>query len=231
MSTNGKNPPRLALTILSIILPKRTYDCLIGDLIEEHSKRSQLDQKQADSWFWQQTTESACIYAVNAMTNKSMGKFINTLFTVTIFLTCLFLVAWLSKVDTFDSYSLGLWDKILSGQAHSVLAEPNFWQQIPSLVPTLVDCLMFIDLPAIMISTTLLGALYWLNSKFNLSASQLAIIGYCAMFSPYLYALFYLSNNSLAPHLVGPYIACGLLTIFYMLFPISCLINKKLTFS
>lgn len=231
MTNNYQTPPRLALFILSIILPKHLYDNVVGDLIEEYAKLSELDKKQAELWFWQQTIQSTRIYALNALTSKSMYKLVNTLFTSAILLTCLFLVSWLSKVDTFDSFSLGLWDRILSGQAHSLLAEPTFWQTIPSLVPTLADCLMFIDLPAIMISATLLGALYWLNSKFSLSAAQVALIGYGAMFSPYLYSLTYLSSNTLAPHFVGPFLACGLLSIFYMLLPVSHLVNQKLNIS
>lgn len=229
MNDNEATPSKLALLLLYLLLPKHIYDNVIGDLLEEFSSLSKQNQTEANAWFWQQTLASSKVYVVQYLTGKGMVKFINTMLSSAVFITCLLLVSWLSTVDSFDSYSAGLWQRLLAGQAHSVLAEAEFWQSLPSLVPSFYDGLMFIDLPAVLISTLVITALYWLNQNVNLSASQVAVIGYSAMFSPYLYSLIYLGNNTLAAKLVGPYLACGLLSIFYMLIPVSYLVNKKLT--
>ena len=52
--------------------------------------------------------------------------------------------------------------------------------------------------------------------------------GYGEMLEPYAWALIHINSQQLAPKQIGPVIAFGLITFFYMILPVSYMVNKKL---
>lgn len=221
-------PPRLAMMLLSLILPKRIHNNLIGDLLEEYEQMSEGDHKAAKSWFWRQVLETNFIYLSSLLSRPTVLYKLNILIPLGLFFLATLLISWLSSMNSLEGYSEGMWQRILEGKVHLALFESAFWQDLQQFFPSLSDFNMYIDLPSVLFTTVNLIVLYKMDKKLDFSALRMAVWGYGLMLVPYVWALIHINTQHLEPKQIGPVIAFGLITFFYMILPVSYMVNKKL---
>lgn len=228
MKNAPNKPPKLALVLLYLLLPKRILDNLIGDLLEEFALLQQRTPEQAHSWFWQQSLATCVSYFRHLLTQPNTLQKLNIILPVVTFFLLLVLISWLSNISSLEHYSAGMWDRVLQGRVHTALIEPAFWQDFWFCLTRLFDLSMYIDLPALVMAAVILTTLLKLSHQLKLCACKMALWGYSLTLAPYLWALVYINSHSLLATEVGPVIAFGLLSFLYLLLPVSFIVHKKL---
>ncbi len=225
---NNAQPPRLAMMLLSLILPRRIHNNIIGDLLEEYEQISESDHKAAKSWFWRQALETNLIYLSGLLRRPTVLYKLNILIPFGLFLLATLLISWLSNMNSLAGYSEGMWQRLLEGKVHLALFESAFWQDLKQFFPSTLDFSMYIDLPSVLFATVNLIVLYKMDKKLDFSALRMAAWGYGLMLVPYAWAFIHINTQQLVPKQIGPVIAFGLITFFYMILPVSYMVNKKL---
>ena len=228
MSNRHPTPPKAALLLMSIILPKQIKNSLIGDLIEEYELLIADGSKDANAWFWKQAMETNLIYVSSLLRRPSFLRKLNILIPFILFTFASLLITWLSHMGSLNGYSEGMWQRLLEGKIHLALFEPTFWQEINQLLLKVGSLSMYLHLPSMLFAATSLLVLYKLDKKLNFSALKMAVWGYGFMLLPYTWALIHINTHPLMPKQIGPLLAFGLITVFYMLLPVSYVVNKKL---
>src|SRR5258707_1055532 len=80
-------PPRLADLLMYITLPKKSFNCIKGDLTEEYNTVAlpEMGSKRANRWYWWEVLRSigptlrgeiACARITSNRRNEIMGMFI-----------------------------------------------------------------------------------------------------------------------------------------------------------
>jgi hypothetical protein len=220
-------PPKLAMFLINLILPTHLIDTLLGDLLEEFQCKAEEDHKFANQWFWQQSLQTSALYFSKVFSSPSFAKKLNIFIPLCMLVGIILLVVWLSDMDELVGFSDGFWDSLLQGKLHMALFESAFWEQSINVLFNM-NIWMFIDLRALLLATFNIGLLSYLNKTQTMSALRLAVWGYSLMLAPYVLSVSYLSNHALAPKETGPIIAMGILSLMYMLIPVSYMVNKKL---
>ena len=228
MNKSHPTPPKLAMMLMSITLPKRIHQNLVGDLLEEFEQMREQDNKAANAWFWRQTMETSFIYLSSLLRRPTVLQKLNLFVPFILFLLATLLISWLSHMNSLEGYSEGMWQRLMEGKIHLALFEPAFWQDLEHFSPYLFDFNMYLDLPSVVFATINLLVLYKIDVKLDLSALKTAAWGYSLMLVPYAWALIHINTQSLMPKQIGPVIAFGLITFFYMILPVSFMVNKKL---
>lgn len=229
MSKRHPTPPKAALLLMSVTLPKQIKHNLIGDLIEEYELLIEGGSKDANAWFWKQAIETNLIYISSLLRRPSFLRKLNLLMPFVLFILATLLITWLSQMDSLDGYSEGMWQRLLEGKVHLALFEPAFWQEINQILSKVGNISMYFDIPSMLFAAVNLFVLCKLDKKLNFSALKMAIWGYGLMLVPYTWALIHINTQPLMPKQIGPLLAFGLITLFYMLLPVSYMVNKKLT--
>ena len=225
---NKVKPPKVALFLLTLILPKSIQNNLIGDLIEEFEALSEQDGKAANAWFWQQTVDTNLIYLASLIRRPSVLQKLNILLPLSLFTLTILLISWLSNMDSLEGYSDGMWPSLLEGKIHLALFEPAFWQDSTVFFTEVTNIQMFLDIPSIVFAFVVLITLRYLNKKLRISAVNMAVWGYTLVLLPYLWALIHINTQQLSPTQIGPLLAFGLLSFLYLVLPVSYMVNKKL---
>lgn len=228
MSKPQSTPPKAALLLMSMILPKQIESNLIGDLIEEYQLLIADGRKDADAWFWRQAMETNLIYISSLLRRPSVLRKLNILVPFILFTFASLLITWLSHMDSLEGYTEGMWQSLLEGKIHLALFEPAFWQEINQTLLKMGDLSMYLHLPSMLFTSVSMLLLYKLDKKLNFSVLKMAVWGYGLMLVPYSWALIHINTQQLMPTQIGPLLAFGLITIFYMILPISYMVNKKL---
>ena len=224
---NTQQPPTVASLLLRSILPKRFAENIMGDLDEEFTKRMQENSSLAKRWYWQQCIETMLVYGSKKFSTVSFLGRLNFYLPIFMFAVVVALISLLSNLDDPEVISPDFWGQLLQGKIHVAVLTESFWQNFQYFM-TEINLGMLIDIPAIIITSFNIALLYYLDKKQQVSTLRLAIWGYALTFIPYIWTLMHLSSHNLPPKLVGPIIAMGILTILYMLIPVSYMVHKRL---
>lgn len=228
MNKHQVKPPKVALFLLALILPKSIQNHLIGDLIEEFEVLSEQDCKAANAWFWQQTIDTNLIYLAGLIRRPSVLQKLNIFLPLSLFMLTTLLISWLSNMDSLEGYSEGMWPSLLEGKIHLALFEPAFWQDSTLFFTEVTNVQMFLDIPSIVFAFVALFILRYLNKKLSVSAIYMAVWGYGLVLLPYLWVLIHINTQQLSPTQIGPLLAFGLLSFLYLVLPVSYMVNTKL---
>jgi len=224
---NDLEPPKLANQMMSLLVPKWLRDNVIGDLEEEFYEIANNDVRQANKWYWQQSLETCLVYL-----RKKLGSFevlgrLNFYLPLAMFLVVASLVVFLSIFEDPEFISKTFWDELLEGKIHVALFSENFWHNFWSILK-MAEWQMFIHIESLVIATFNIGVLLYLDKKENATALKLAVWGYALAFIPYVMSIAHIASISLLAQQIGPMIATGLISLLYMLLPVSLLVHRKL---
>ncbi len=220
-------PPRLANKIMSLLLPARFLDNVLGDLEEEYYELAERDVKSANKWYWQQSMATSMIYLQKRLGSVEVLGRLNFYLPLAIFVIVVGLISLLSSLDNPEFISSTFWDELMQGQLHTALFSDNFWHNFWSFIKT-SSLPMFIHLESLLITAVNLLILIYLSKKQQASALKLALWGYTLSFVPYAWSIIHIANNDLVAKQIGPIIATGVLSLLYMLLPVSYLVHRKL---
>ncbi|MFT5674187.1 MAG: hypothetical protein ACI808_000094 [Paraglaciecola sp.] len=225
VNSNAYNHPfiRLGNGLLKLVLSKRTAENLIGDLEEAFNDRAKTDLKVAKRWYAKQLVLTF-ISSISDRVKSDSSLNLGMLGMALIILPVIFcMVAWLSNMD---ETSPAVWQLLLDGQLHQIVFFAEFWSVQPQALPS-VDVPMFIGYNSILWAALCLVLIVKIESRPASSVHLVAGLGMTAMLLPYLAGLAFIQIAEPIPTQVGPILAFMLLNVFYLLLPISFLVNKK----
>ncbi|REL35077.1 hypothetical protein [Thalassotalea euphylliae] len=220
-------PPFLASKLLSLLLPERYSDNVLGDLEEEFYQLAEQDMKLANHWYWRQSMSTSMIYLQKKMRSIEVLGRLNFYLPLAMVLIAISLVSLLSMLTDPEFISPRFWDELLQGKIHTALLSENFWHNFWSFI-RMAELDMLIHSESLIIASACLFILSYQAKKPQVSAAKLAIWGYMLAFTPYLWSIIYIGHNSFEARQVGPIIATGILSLFYMLLPVSYLVHRQL---
>ena len=225
-------PPWLANRLLVWTTPKHHRDYVLGDLYEEFESRCETDHQHAHGWFWQQCLLSSKEYVKAHIQHPVVLQALLFCLATVLFFCVSLLVLWLSKMDSLEGFSQGFWHTLLEGNVHLALFEQAFWQGVPEYVRftpnqgVLNTLAMFVNLPALLISSIFTCAMLWIAKNRELNSWFVFLSGVFLLTAPYLIGIIMLSTFDYKPTQVGPILAVMLLSFMYMVMPVSWLIGK-----
>ena len=225
VNSNAHNYPfiRLGNGLLKLVLRKRTAENLIGDLEEAFNDRAETDLKTAKRWYAKQLVLTF-ISSISDRVKSDRMLNLSMLGMAVVILPVIFcLVAWLSNMDETTP---AIWQLLLDGQLHQIVFFAEFWSVQPQALPS-VDVPMFIAYKSILWAALSLMLIFKISSRPGSSVRLVAGLGMAAMLLPYLAGLALIQIAQPIPTQVGPILAFMLLNVFYLLLPISFLVNKK----
>ena len=225
--TNEVKPPLLANRIMYLLLPKRLFDNMVGDLEEEFDQLAKHDIKQANKWYWQQSIDTSMVYLQKKIGSVEVLGRLNFYLPVALFLIVTGLITLLSVLEEPTFISATFWDELLQGKIHTALFSDNFWHNFWSLL-RMAEWGMFIHLESIVIATLNIVILIYLDKKQQASALKLALWGYSLAFIPYIWSIVHIAGHQFEAKQIGPIIATGLLSLMYMLIPVCYIVHRKL---
>lgn len=220
-------PPPLANRIMTILLPERFLNNVLGDLEEEFYLIAEKDVQQAKNWYWRQSMETSLIYFKKKFgTVEFLGR-VNFYLPLTLFVIILALISVLSNLSDPEFISPTFWDELLRGEIHTALFSANFWANFWSILRS-SSVNMVVDVPSFIIATVNIAILLYMDKKQNASALKLTVWGYTLAFIPYIWSLIHIGSHDFQPKQIGPIIAVGVISALYMLLPVSYLVHRKL---
>lgn len=223
----GVKPPLLANQLMSLLIPKRLLDNIVGDLEEEFYLLAKQDIKKANKWYWQQSIETSMVYLQKKISSIEVLGRLNFYLPFAMFLIVVGLTIVLSVLEDPTFISPTFWDEMLQGKIHTALFSGNFWLNFWNIL-RMAEWGMFIHLKSLLIATLNILVLIYLDKKQNASAVKLAIWGYTLAFVPYAWSIIHIANHSFEAKQIGPIIATGVLSLLYMLLPVSYIIHRRL---
>lgn len=221
------SPPSFANRLLSLLVPKRIFDNIIGDLEEEFHQRAKQNLSQANKWYWQQATHTSFVYLQKKLSSVEVLGRLNFYLPITVFLVASGLIAILSNLDDPAFISPTFWDELLQGQIHTALMSDNFWGNFWSILRT-AEWMMFVHLQSMIIAIANIVMLVYLYKKQQASALKLALWGYTLACVPYAWSIIHIANHSFTPQQIGPIVATGVISLMYMMLPVSYIVHRKL---
>ena len=224
---NGVSPPKLANHMMYILVPKWLRDNVIGDLEEEFYEIANKDVHQANKWYWQQSIDTCFVYLRKKLGSIEVLGRLNFYLPLAMFLVVASLVVFLSVFEDPEFISKTFWDELLEGKIHAALFSENFWHNFWSILK-MAEWQMFIHIESLLIATFNIGVLLYLDKKEKATALKLAVWGYALAFIPYVMSIAHIASISLLAQQIGPMIATGLISLLYMLLPVSLLVHRKL---
>jgi len=213
--------------MMSLLVPKWLRDNVIGDLEEEFYQIANKDVRQANKWYWQQSIETCLVYMRKKLGSVEVLGRLNFYLPLAMFLIVACLVAFLSVFEDPAFISETFWDELLKGKIHVALYSENFWHNFWSILK-MAEWQMFIHIESLLIATFNIGVLLYLDKKEKATALKLAVWGYALAFIPYVMSIAHIASISLFAQQIGPMIATGLITLLYMLLPVSLMVHRKL---
>jgi hypothetical protein len=209
--------------LLKLVLTKRTAENIIGDLEEAFNDRSETDLKVAKRWYLRQFV----VTFISSISNrvKSDGSLnLSMLGMAVIILPVIFcLLAWLSNMGETTPVILQF---LTDGQLHQIVFFAEFWSVQPQALLS-VEIPIFIGYNSILWAALCLVLIGKIATKRTSSVRLVAGLGMATMLLPYLAGLAFIQIAEPVPTQVGPILVFMLLNIFYLLLPISFLVNKK----
>ncbi|MFT4938751.1 MAG: hypothetical protein ACI88A_001780 [Paraglaciecola sp.] len=225
VNSNAHNYPfiRLGNGLLKLVLTKRTAENLIGDLEEAFNDRAETDLRVAKRWYVKQFVVTF-ISSIADRVKSDSSLNLSMLGMAVIILPVIFcMVAWLSNMDETTPT---VWQLLLDGQLHQIVFFAEFWSVQPQALLA-VEVPMFISYNSILWAALSLILIGKIAIRRNSSVRLVAGMGMATMLLPYLAGLAFIQIAEPIPTQVGPILAFMLLNVFYLLLPISFLVNKK----
>ena len=226
-SKNEATPPQLANKIMSLLLPKRFLDNVLGDLEEEFYQLAEHNIKLANMWYWRQSMETSMICLQKKFGSIGFLGRLNVYLPLAMFVIVVGLISLLSSLEDPAFISSTFWDELLQGKIHTALFSGNFWHNFSSFIGT-AELGMFIHPESLLIATINIFVLIYLDIKQSASALKLAVWGYALAFIPYIWSIIHITSNTFDARQIGPIIATGILSLLYMLLPVSYMVHRKL---
>ena len=220
-------PPTLANKIISLLLPNRLLDSVLGDLEEEFYLLAKQDVKRANQWYWQQTMATSMVYLQKKIGSVEVLGRLNFYLPLAMLLMVAGLIIVLSVLEDPTFISATFWDELLQGKIHTALFSENFWGNFWSIL-SLAEWGMFIHFKSLLIASINIVVLVYLYKKQQASALKLALWGYSLAFIPYIWSMIHIASHSFDAEQIGPIIATGVLSLLYMILPVSYLIHRRL---
>ncbi|MCO7189330.1 MULTISPECIES: hypothetical protein [unclassified Pseudoalteromonas] len=220
-------PPALANKILSILLPHRLVESVLGDLEEEFNLRAKQSIKHASQWYWQQTLETSLIYLQKKLASVDVLGRLNFYLPLIMFVVTAGLIVLLSILNDPTFISETFWDELLQGKVHTALFSAHFWHNFWDIL-ALAEWGMFIHFESLLISFFSIAMMLYLYKQQQASIIELAICGYSLAFIPYLWSIMHIAHHSFEARQIGPIVATGILCLLYQLPPVSYIIHRKL---
>lgn len=223
--TQDQIPPKLSCAVLEITLPAHIKDQVLGDLQEEYGKRLPDNAAAARRWYRYQALRTVVQYFSQFLGSDKLLKVAVILASFILVPVIFVMVAWLSNVDDTTERVL---QYLLAGDMHKVAITREFWAYAVQSVSQQKDLFMYVNMPSVMWASVSLFWIGYKNKKQLMTAHQLALWGSALMLLPYLLGTFYLSAFAMPPRVVGPIIAFMLLSLFYLLVPVTCWVMYRL---
>lgn len=220
-------PPALANKVLSVLLPNRLLESVLGDLEEEFNILAKQNIKRANQWYWQQTLETSMIYLQKKLASVELLGRLNFYLPLIMFIMAAGLIVLLSILSDPTSISDTFWDELLQGKIHTALFSAHFWQSFWDIL-LLAEWGMFIHFESLLISFFSIAMLLYLYKKQHASIIKLAVCGYSLAFIPYIWSIMHIANHHFEANQIGPIVATGVLCLLYLLPPVSYMIHRKL---
>ncbi|QPB81821.1 hypothetical protein CWC22_001900 [Pseudoalteromonas rubra] len=220
-------PPVLANKVLSMLLPNRLLESVLGDLEEEFNILAKQNLKRANQWYWQQTLETSMIYLKKKLASVEMLGRLNFYLPLIMFITTAGLIVLLSILSDPTSISDTFWDELLQGKIHMALFSTHFWHNFWDIL-ALAEWGMFIHFESFIISFFSIALLLHLYKEQQASIIKLAVSGYSLAFIPYIWGIIHIANYHFEANQIGPIVATGVLCLLYLLPPVSYIIHRKL---
>ena len=219
--------PSLANYLMSVILPQRLLENMLGDLEEEFFLLAKQDLKQANKWYWQQAMSTCMVYLQKKLGSVEVVGRLNFYLPIAMFLAVAGLIVVLSILEDPEFISPTFWDELLQGKIHTALFSANFWHNFWNIL-RMAEWEMFIHFKSLIIATLNIVILLYLDKKQQASVIKLALWGYSLAFIPYILSILHIASHSFAAKQIGPIIATGTLSLLYMLLPVSYIVHHKL---
>lgn len=221
MNTQKSLPPKLAVKLLNWFLPEDVKSEIIGDMTEEFNDSKDSLQKRK-SRFWQQSITTLGQYF---MTTKSLLKSAVFSLSIVVFLALSVAVTFLSHgEDDGKIYSNSYWT---NGHIHLFFTESNFWDFI-SKTPKLMEPHLFINTPSIVWTFACICLLLLVRNRDWFTHKIFCITALVMLFTPYLCGVIAFKVNDIPLNQSGPVIAIMLLSIWYLILPLSYFFAKSL---
>lgn len=214
---------RLGNRLLSLVLKKRIAENLLGDLEETFNDKSKTDLKAAKWWY----TKQFLLTFVSSISGRlKSDRTVNLMMlglAVVIVPIIFCMVAWLSNMDETTPV---VWQLLLEGKMHQIVFFAEFWSVQFDALPS-VEISMFIGYKSIFWAVFCLALINRIASNPASTVRIIAFMGMIAMILPYLLGMAFIQIYQPIPTQVGPILAFMLLNVFYLLLPVSFLVNKK----
>jgi len=228
MNNSSSQPPKIANTLLHIILPSQVKSDICGDLHEEFHQYIKMEKGNimANRWFWNQTLSTCSRYL---FTRERLLSVLTVLITIAILATLYIAITLLSHAtDATFYYNNEFWH---NGKIHLLFFEAKFWNYTSDPIFQRFPIAHLTDLNSGIWSGFALFALFKLEKKFQLSTMFFSALAILLMICPYIYGVILFQVSSLDNKEIGPLIALMWLPIMYMVIPIAYLILSKLNSS
>jgi hypothetical protein len=223
LKTESRKFVRFGNRILSLVLKKRTAENLLGDLQETFNDKSKSDPNAANWWYAKQFSLTFIAGICDRLKSDRSVNLMMLGVTVAIVPIIFCMVAWLSNMDETTPV---VWQLLLEGKMHQIVFFREFWSVQPEALPS-VEVSMFLGYKSIFWAVLCLVLINRIASRPASSVRLIAFIGMTAMLLPYLLGLAFIHIYQPIPTQVGPILAFMLLNVFYLLLPVSFLVNKK----
>ena len=216
-TTNTSTIPQPANWVLTKLLKNKMSDEQVGDLFEEYSAKASNNPNTANKWIARQTI-IACLSAINSTirSEQTLGYALY-LIAIGLFTSLTLFISWLSNADDIAS---NLWQTLLAGKVHSLLAEPGIWASMFETANNM-DFGMYIHIPSLAWAGLCFFGLSYIQKKQLVSQLTFTSLAVAAVTLPYLWSLAYIATHELKATQIGPIIAFGVISAFYLILPVT----------
>jgi len=227
-------PPIIAQKIISLCLPNKVKDEILGDLQEEFNQESiKHGNTKAEYIYWKQVIISIFQFTImrtnNSILFSNSKQKCSLILGVAAFLISLLLISWLSHIEGFEGFTNNIETELAKGNLHQALTQAQFWQASILNIKDTNNLEAYFQFDAFLwaITTAILANI--ITKKKLISSTNMIIALYLITFLPYLVGTIYLEFAYLPIQKAGPLLATMIFSIFYLILPTTYLTYKNLS--
>ncbi|MBT1449325.1 hypothetical protein KJ365_00400 [Glaciecola sp. XM2] len=221
MKTNNKKPPTLGIALLEHTLPESIKDDVIGDLHEQYyESKDTLLIKQ-----WEFYKQVLLIILRYVMITKQALSLVCAILALSVFFVVTAGILFLSNNNDAEAFTKPYWT---DGNFYQFFLDPMLYQSISLELFTGVSPQLFINIPAILWVLLGAGAVFLMSRASKLNLQSIAALSVILLAGPYIWGMISFKTNHIPLVESGPIIAFSLITVSYLVIPLTVLFIKEL---
>jgi hypothetical protein len=221
MSTQKNIPPKIALALLEKCLPNSVKDEIIGDLHEQYFYSNEpLVLKQLSFW-WQ----AMLVISRYVILSKKLIAVIISAISCAIFFVCISALLFLSNSNDAQAFSKPYWT---DGNFYQFFIDPMLYQFMSTKMLEGINLQLFINLPSVLWSLGGVVFFVMLKRRSLLNLQTIAMASLILLIGPYFWGVMSFKTNEIPLQESGPIIAFSLVTVIYLIVPLTFLFVKQM---